>query len=74
MRGIVRARVDATWLRMLGAKIAGGRFFLDNGLLVPRMFVIIGLRAERMHIDISVGAILGAQTAADAPVFDDDFQ
>ena len=32
------------------------------------------LHRERMHVDIAVRAVLGAQAAADAPVLDDHFQ
>ena len=47
MRGVVRARIDATGLRLLGAQIAGGRFFLHHGLFLPGMLMIFGLRGRR---------------------------
>src|SRR6202035_5959489 len=74
MRRIVRARVDAAGFRLLGAKITGGCLLLDNGLFVPWIFVIVGLRGKRMQIDVSVWAIFCAQAAADAPVFNNDLE
>ena len=70
MRGIVRASVYATGLRMIGAKIAGGRFFLYHGLFLFRMIAVtfvfdfmgrsLCLRREGVHVDISVGTIFRA--------------
>src|SRR5260221_723961 len=74
MRRVVRTCIDATGFRLLGAEIAGGRLFLHDRLFVPRMFMIVGLRGERVQIDISVRAIFGAQSAAYAPILDDDLE
>ena len=68
MRGIVRASVDATGLRMIGAKIAGGRFFLHHGFFLFRMLAVtfvfdfmgLSLCREGVHVDISVGTIFRA--------------
>ena len=78
MCGVVRAGVDATGLRMFGAKIAGGRLFLNDGLFLSGMLVVSilvwRLRREGMHVDVSVRAIFRAEAAADAPILDNDFQ
>jgi hypothetical protein len=74
MGRIVRACVDATGFRLLSAKITGGCLLLDNCLLVSRIFMIVGLSVERMHIDIPVRTISRAQTTADAPVFNDHLE
>ena len=74
MGGIVRARIHTTGFCLLGAEIAGGRLLLDHSFFLSRMFMVIGLRGKRMHIDIAVRAILSAQAAADAPVFNDDLK
>ena len=38
------------------------------------MLRVIGLRGERMKVDISVRAIFRAQAAPDAPILNDDLQ
>ena len=74
MGGIVRACVDAARLRLLGAEITGGCLLLDDSFLLSRMLMIVGLRGERMQIDISVRTIFRAESAADTPVFNDDLE
>ena len=41
--------------------------------LARRVGIVDG-HFERMQLDVAVGAVLGAQAAADAPVLDDDFE
>ena len=74
MSRVVRARVDAAWFRMLRAEIARSGFLFHDRARTPRRIRIGNLNGKRMHVDIAVGTILRAQTATDAPVFDDHFQ
>src|SRR5258707_4143958 len=69
MRGVVRARVNATWLLEVCAEITGCSFLLDRGFLAARMFGIFGHYFERMKVDVSVRAIRRARTAAKNPAF-----
>ena len=55
-------------------QITGGRFHPHARDLVSGMREVIKLGGKWMQIDISVGTVVGAQTAANAPVFNDDFQ
>ena len=74
MGGVVRAGIDATGLGVIGAKIARRGFLLYDRSRASRRFRIGQIHGERMHVDVSVGAIVGAQAASDAPVLNDDFQ
>ena len=72
MRRVMGTGVHATGFCMLRAQVAGCRLILGDHDLAPRE--IFGGHRERMHADIPVRAILRAQPAADAPVFDDDLE
>ena len=74
MRRIVRAGVHAAWLGVIGAEIAGSRFLLGHHGSFARRVGIIDVHFERVQRDVAIGAVLRAQSAADAPVFDDDFE
>ena len=82
MRGVVRAGVHAARLFLVVAQIAGsgladyagffGAFLAggENGQLVAHRAV----DAELVQVDVAVRTIVGAESAADAPIFDDDFE
>src|SRR5882757_1149041 len=74
VRGVVRARVDATRFFQVRAEVAGGRFLLDDGFLTAGVFGVVGEHFERMEIDVAVGAVASAEAAADAPILDDYFE
>src|SRR6185437_2463961 len=74
MGRVVRARVNAAWFRMLRAEIARSGFLFHDGAGAPRRIRIGDLHGKRVHVDIAVGTILRAQTATDAPVFNNHFQ
>ena len=74
MCGVVRAGVDAAGFFQVRAEIAGSGFLLDDGFLAAGVFGVVGQNFKRMQVDIAVGTIARAETAADAPIFDDDFQ
>jgi hypothetical protein len=74
MSGIMRTGVDAAWLGVLGAKIAGRGLLLGNHRAVARRIGILDIHFERMQCDVAIRAILGAQPTSDAPVFNDDFE
>src|SRR4029077_10369538 len=44
------------------------------GDLPPRMRRVVELDRDGMQVDVAIGAIVCAQPAPDAPVFDDDFE
>src|SRR5262249_53675921 len=54
--------------------VAGSGLLLDHGFLAAGVFGIVGEYFEGMQVDVAVRAVAGAQAAADAPVFDDDFE
>jgi hypothetical protein len=56
------------------AQIAGCCFLFDGRFFAAWTFGIIGHHFEWMEIDISVRTIARAESAADAPIFDDDFE
>jgi len=56
------------------AKIAGCRLLLDHGFLPASVFRIVSYYLKRMQIDISIRTIARAQSAPDAPIFDNHFQ
>ena len=74
MGGVVRAGVDAAWFLQVRAEIAGRGFLFDDGFLVSWVLGIGGENLKWMQIDVAVRAIARAEAAADAPVFDDDFE
>jgi hypothetical protein len=74
MRGIVRAGIDAAWFLQVRAKVAGSSLLLDDRFFAAGMFGIVGHHFERMQIDVAVGTVVRAQSAADAPVLNDDFE
>jgi len=74
MGGIMRASVDATGFFQIGAEIAARSFLLDGGFLAAGVLRVVGHDFERMQIDVAVRAVAGAKAAADAPVFNDDFE
>src|SRR5437867_576315 len=69
--GVVRAGVDAAGLAVHGdAQVAHGRLLLLHRHHAPG--AVVTLLHELVHVDIAVGAILGAVATADAPILDDD--
>ena len=68
MGGIMRARIDATRLRVVQAEVARSSFHFHAGNPSSRIRGIVQLDRKRMHIDISVRTIVGALSAADTPV------
>src|SRR5262249_15031193 len=71
----MRTRVHTGRLPEPGRKIAGGSLGPDHrSRRAPWNLRRAGFDGERMHVDVAVGALLGAPPAADAPVFDDDLQ
>src|SRR3974377_2185953 len=72
--GIMRARVDAAGFLQVGAKVARGGFLLDDGFFAAWIFEVVDANLEWMKIDVAVGAVARAKAAADAPIFDDDFE
>src|SRR5438477_7605181 len=73
-RGVVWARVDARGLREIPAQITRGRLLVDHGFHAARTGLVRSLRLERVDVDVAVRTALRAETAADAPVFDDDLE
>ena len=82
---VVRTSVDAARGGKLRAKVAGvrfvgGHFLFLNLHLRGRALCAFDLRLhffhhlERVHVDVAVGAKLGAFAATDAPIFDDDLE
>jgi hypothetical protein len=74
MSRIVRACVNTTRLREIGAQVAGSGFLFYDGFGAAGMIGIFIHHLERMQINIAVRTIARAKTAADAPVLDDDFE
>ena len=70
----MRARVDAAGFLQVGAKVARGGFLLDDGFFAAWIFEVVDANLEWMKIDVAVGAVARAKAAADAPIFDDDFE
>src|SRR5580692_8867356 len=71
---VVRTSVHAAWLRKIGTKVARRRLLLDRGFFLALFVGQIRRYVERVHVDIAVRAIFSAETAADAPIFDNYFQ
>ena len=74
MRGVVRASINTAWFLQMRAEVAGSGFLLDDGLFAADFFRIICKHFKGMQVDIAVGAIARAEPAADAPIFDNDFE
>src|SRR5712664_3560876 len=72
--GVVRTGVDAAWFFQVRAEIARRCFLLACRFFSAGSLRIINHHFERMQIDVAVRTILGAKAAADAPIFDDDFE
>src|SRR5579872_3825041 len=68
MRRIMRAGVNAAWFRMVVTEVARGSF-LHRGLLP-----CASRYGKLVQIDVSVWTVVGAEAAADTPVFDNHFQ
>ena len=74
MRRIVRTSVNTAWLFQVRAQIARSSFLLDRRFFSAGSLRIVNHHFEWMQIDVAVGTILRAEAAADAPIFDDDFE
>src|SRR5690349_20309742 len=74
LEGVVRTGVDAGGLVVLATEVAGGGLLADLGLHHARVLGILGDDLERVQVDVAVGALGGAEPAADAPVLDDDLE
>src|SRR5258708_38578624 len=74
MRRIMWTSVHTTRLLMIVAEVAGSRFLSGTSNHAPRMVRIVEFDREGMQVDIPVGTIVGAQPAADTPIFNDYFQ
>ena len=74
MRCIMRARVNTARFLQVRAEVAGCGLLLDDRLLASGIFRIVSQDFKGMQIDIAVGTIARAQSAADAPILDDDFE
>src|SRR5438105_14166073 len=83
--GVVRTGVNAARRGKLRAQVAGIRLVSGDLLLLDlhlrrRALLAFDLglhffhHFERLHVDVAVGAKLGAFAATDAPVFDNDFE
>src|ERR1700719_3959950 len=74
MSRIVRARINTTRFRQIGAQIAGGGFLFYDRFGMAGMIGIFIHHLKWMQINIAVRTIARAQTTTDAPIFDDDFE
>src|SRR5713226_3418432 len=74
MRGIVRTGVNATRFFQVRAEIARSSFLLDRHFFSAGPLRIGNHHFKWMQIDVAVRTILCAEAAADAPIFDDDFE
>jgi hypothetical protein len=70
----MRTGIDAARFFLIETQIAGGRFSSHLRNLSSRIQKIFHLHIERMHVDIAVGTVIRTESAADAPVFNDDFK
>ena len=70
----MRTSIDATWLLVFSAQIARGGFLFHHGFFSPWVFRIIRHHLKRMEVDIAIRAILRAESAAHAPIFDHDLE
>ena len=74
MCGIVRTGVDAAGFGMIVAEVAGRSLDAGAGDCPARVYGIVEFDWEWMQIYVAVRAVVGAETASDAPIFDDDFE
>jgi hypothetical protein len=74
MRRIMRARIHATRLLQVRAKVARRRLLLYHCLLSSQVFQVFHHHVERMQVDVPVRAIPRAQAAPDAPILNNHFQ
>jgi hypothetical protein len=74
VRGVVRTGVDAAWFFQVRAEVARSSFLLDRRFFSAGSLRIINHHFEWLQIDVAVGTILRAEAAADAPIFDDNFE
>src|SRR5690242_7436687 len=74
MSGVMGTGVNAAGLLLVRAEIARCGLGVHLWNLFARMSDVLHGNVERMHVDVAVWAVVGAKTAADAPVFDNDFQ
>ena len=74
MSRVVRTGIYTIGLIVIGTKIAGRRLGFDFCNFPRRIRGVLGRHLEGVHVDISVGTIVGAQAAADAPVLDGNLQ
>ena len=74
MRRIMRTSVNTTWFLMIQTQIARSGLELHARNSSARVRRVIQFNRERMHIDISIRTIVGALSATDTPVLDDDLQ
>src|SRR2546430_3029047 len=56
------------------AEIADGRFLAHDGLATAGALVVVHRDPESVHVDVAVRAVLGTDTAPDAPVLDLDLE
>src|SRR5205085_1850759 len=73
VRGVMRARVDATRLCLLHAEIAARRLVPRARDQAPGLRRIGDLHRERVQIQIAIRTAADAEAAPDAPVLDGDF-
>src|SRR5208282_4403308 len=74
MGGVVRTSIDTARLIVVHAEIAGSRLALRLRDLAPGLGEIFSLHLERVHVDIPVGAVAGAQSTSYAPVLNHHLQ
>ena len=78
--GVMRASIDTARLCVVVAQVAGCRLSHHLSFLQLRLrgagFVqrLGSFRNELMQIDVAVRTVVGAYSATDAPVFDDDLE
>src|SRR5579884_130739 len=71
---IVRTSINAARLFLVGAEITGRGLGANFSDFAAGLREVIDCNLERMHVDVSIRTVIRAETATDAPVFNDDFQ
>ena len=71
---IMRAGIDATGFLMVVTQIARSCFYARAGDLASWHYRVVEFHRKRVQIDVAIRAIARAEAAADAPVFDNNFQ
>ena len=71
---VMRACVDTVGFIVIRTEVASRGLGAYLGDFSAGTCGIVGLHLEGMHVDISIGTIVGAQAAADAPVLNCDFE